>query len=137
MSTTKAFTIKLFLATLFTCVLCTSITMFSFIIHNNIETINGIPTPLAYFNSNADAGEEILPADMPLGAYEVSANESRNEAPDDMPAAIGQADGSVYVFQEEVTDEEGSTSYIYANNSDGVEFEDGGLGESELIISEE
>lgn len=131
MSNTKSFSIKLLSATLLTCILCTSLSVFSYIVHNDIETIDSMPIPLACFN--ADSQNEEVSADAPLGIGDMDAN--RNEAPDNMPAAIGQADGSVYVFQEEVESEDGTTSYIYTHN-DSQQFDDGGLGDSELIISE-
>lgn len=60
--------------------------------------------------------------------------ENRNVAPDGVPAAIGQADGSVYSYQEEITDDNGDSAYVYSSGED-VTFDDGGLGDAELIIN--
>lgn len=60
--------------------------------------------------------------------------QDKNVVPDGVPAAIGQTDGSVYTYQEEIQDEDGKTSYVYSDGNDVV-FDDGGLGEAEIIVN--
>lgn len=81
-----------------------------------------------------------LPADMQqtdehdASTDEGNVNSNRNVAPDGMPAAIGQSDGTVYTYQEEIVNEDGENSYVYSTGED-VNFDDGGLGDAELIIN--
>lgn len=64
-----------------------------------------------------------------------SANaDDRNVAPDGVPAAIGQSDGGMYTYQEEIVGEDGNKSYVYSSE-ENVTFNDGGLGDAELIVN--
>lgn len=65
----------------------------------------------------------------------VEHNSDESGAPDGMPAAIGQSDGSMYTYKEEVVGEDGTHSYVYSGEEE--DFEGGGLGDAELIITED
>lgn len=55
-------------------------------------------------------------------------------AQDDLPIVIHESDGTTWTQTDKVTNPDGTVSHIYTDNSD-VQFDDGGLGDAELIIN--
>ena len=52
----------------------------------------------------------------------------------DLPIVIHEQDGTTWTKTDEVVSPDGSISHVYTDNSN-VQFEDGGLGDAELIIN--
>lgn len=58
------------------------------------------------------------------------------DTPHNTPEAFTTQDGGQYQFEEEIVHEDGTSTYVYTQPTD-TSFEDGGLGDAELIISTE
>lgn len=60
--------------------------------------------------------------------------ENASDQQSDLPIEIHEQDGTTWTKTDEIISPDGNVSHVYTDNSN-VQFEDGGLGDAELIIN--